>query len=125
MRIGERLARTSTPASTSGLEAGPTSAGSQTTTTAIPGQLNQPQRSDKSIAIGLGIGVPVGLITVSVLLAIVWELRRYNNNPWKRIEALRKSRSLPQSPSDSSTQIPLPMTFDLWADMKICGVPKR
>lgn len=34
---------------------------------------------NKSLSIGLGIGIPLGSITISVLAFLAWELRRHNN----------------------------------------------
>ncbi|KAH8679787.1 hypothetical protein BGZ60DRAFT_561310 [Tricladium varicosporioides] len=98
--------QTGTTSISSGLSSSaPANAASPTPTLSTTAQATQQPNSYKSMAIGLGVGIPVGLIIVCVLLALVWELRRYNNNTWRRIEALENL----QPQSKSSTEMSLPI----------------
>jgi hypothetical protein len=48
------------------------------TTTSVPGTTSNPSYH-KSLAIGLGVGIPLGIVLLGILMFLAFELRRYNN----------------------------------------------
>jgi len=50
-----------------------------TTFTTLTPSLTQGTTSDKSFAIGLGVGIPLGVLLIGEIAFLGWQLQRYNN----------------------------------------------
>lgn len=75
----ESLPSSTATTTTSGTST-PTSS-SPSTTTSTSSQTSEPSKpSNKSLTIGLGVGIPLGVIFWVILAFGVWELRKLNNN---------------------------------------------
>jgi len=65
-----------------------------TTSATLKPASTQGTTSDKSLAIGLGVGIPLGILLIGTMTFLGWELRRFNNR-----HALNVQQGAPQGPS--------------------------
>jgi hypothetical protein len=71
---------------------------SSTTSTTLAPSHTQGITSDKSLAIGLGVGITLGLLLISAITLLGWQLRRFNS---------RHASNTQQEVSQGPSQLPV------------------
>jgi hypothetical protein len=91
---------------------------SPTTSTALTPSLTQAPTSDKPLAIGLGVGLPLGVLLIGAIVFLGWQLRRHNNLQTSNTqqEISQGSRQLvPINKSELDASLPVQVVSELGA----------
>jgi hypothetical protein len=91
---------------------------SPTTFTTLTPPPTQGTTSDKSLAIGLGVGLPVGVLLIGAITFLGWPLRRYNNRHTSNVQqeiSQDPSQLVPIHKSELDASLPVQVVSELGA----------
>lgn len=86
----------STDASSATSTSSSTSATSTSSSTAVPAKTSN-KSSTTAVAVGCGVGIPLGLIALGLLLFCCWKRKRYNSSNGDDFEKANISRPMPSN----------------------------
>lgn len=89
---------------------------SPTTSTAPQPSPTQGITSDKPLAIGLGVGLPLGVLLIGAIGFLGWQLRRYNNRQTSNTQheiSQASSQLVPIHKSELDTSLPIQVASEL------------
>jgi hypothetical protein len=91
---------------------------SPTTSTALTPSSMQGTKSNKPLAIGLGVGLPLGVLLIGAIAFLGWQLRRHNNRQTSNTQqeiSQGSSQLVPIHKSELDASLPVQVVSELGA----------